>query len=56
MRKGGKEANAGCRRKRGQIDMGEDSRTARVNSETRKVALFEEAEKPSLVRSGMRQP
>lgn len=46
MRKGGKEANAGCWRKSGQIDMGEDSRTARVNLE-----WSHRSEKHSLVQS-----
>lgn len=32
------------RKKKGQIDTGEDSRTARLNSETRKVESFDGAE------------
>lgn len=45
MRKEGKEAKCVMSvGKRGQIETGEDSRTARVNSETGKVESFDGAE------------
>lgn len=43
MGNGGKEADVGCFGKRGQIDARVDSRTARVNIETGRVVVFEEA-------------